>query len=305
MDHNRADSGREHHDTVMSAVTTFLQALVNGLVDGTAIALGAVGLTLSYGVSRFINFAYGEFLTLGAFVAIGVTALGVGLPLATVVAVVVVGVLGVAIAHVFYRPLRSKGAIPLLITSFGVAFIIRTTLRGVVGTRGYTFNLPLTPPLQVGGVFVASLDVLIFVIAVLVMVAIHALLTRTMVGRQLRAISGNRELARIIGIDIDRMIAVTWLLSAGIGALAGVLLAVRLQPFTPEFGWNLLLVVFAATILGGIGRPYGAMLGALILGITMSLGATYLDSAYATGYAFIVLVLTLLVRPEGIVRGEF
>lgn len=284
----------------------FLQTVVFGLIEGSVISVGAVGLTLSYGVTRFINFAYGEFLTLGAFAAIGFGGAGFGLPLpaAAVAAVVVVGVAGVGIARVFYRPLRDAGAVPLLITSFGVAFVIRTTLRGVVGTQGYSFQLPLLRPIKIGGVFIPPTDVVITVIAIVVMVGVHLLLTRTMVGTKMRAISGNRELARVASIDIDRMTAYMWFISAAIGALAGLLLAVRLQPFKVELGWELLLVVFAATILGGIGSPYGAMLGALLIGLTMSFGTTYLSSSYTTGYAFVVLVLTLLVRPQGIAGGD-
>jgi len=290
----------------MSATTTFVQAVVNGVVDGASIALAAVGLTLSYSVSRFINFAYGEFLTLGAFVGVGLGAAGLGfpLPVAALAAVAVVGVAGVAIARIFYRPLREEGAVPLLITSFGVAFVVRTTLRGIVGTRGYSFQLPLLRPIQVGGVFVPPVDVVITVVAVAVMVGVHLLLTRTILGTKLRAISGNRELARVVSIDIDRMTAYMWFVSAAIGALAGLLLALRLQPFKPTLGWELLLVVFSATILGGIGSPYGAMAGALLIGLTMSFGTTYLSSSYTTGYAFVVLVLTLLVRPEGIAGGD-
>lgn len=288
----------------MTAVTTFAQAIFNGVVDGAAISLAAVGLTLSYGISRFINFAYGEFLTLGAFAAVFLSGASVPIPLAIVVASLAVGALGVGINSGFYRPLREHGTVPLLITSFGIAFIIRTTLRGIVGSQGYRFGLPLIRPLEVAGVFFPILDLVILVVSATVLLAVFVLLNRTTAGMKMRATSGNRSLARVSSIDVDRVGTYVWFISAAIAALAGGLLALSLQPFTPTLGWELLLVVFAATILGGIGRPLGAALGSILIGLTMSFGATYLSSAYTTGYAFIVLVGTILVRPEGLLRGE-
>jgi len=288
----------------MSAVTTLVQALFNGLVDGAAIALAAVGLTLSYGISRFINFAYGEFLTLGAFTAVFLSEGGTPVPLGIAAAAVVVGLAGVAINQSVYRPLREYGPVPLLITSFGVAFVIRTTLRGVVGSQGYTFDIPLLRPLEVAGVFLPVLGLIILVVSAIVLIAVHVLLTQTVTGLKMRATSGNRDLAQVASIDVGRTGAHVWFISAAIGALAGGLFALRLQPFTPSLGWELLLVVFAATILGGIGRPFGAALGAVIIGLTMSLGTTYLSSSYTMGYAFIVLLAAILLRPEGLIRGE-
>jgi len=289
----------------MSAVTTFVQAVFNGLVDGAAISLAAVGLTLSYGISRFINFAYGEFLTLGAFTAVLLSTVGAPVPVAIVAGSVLVGALGVGINTGFYRPLKEYGPVPLLITSFGVAFVLRTTLRGIVGSQGQSFDVPLLRPIDIAGVFFPVLDLVILIVAVLVLVLVYLLLTRTVTGIKMRATSGNRDLARVSSIDVDRTESYAWFISGGIGALAGGLLALRLQPFTPSMGWELLLVVFAATILGGIGRPLGAALGAVLIGLTMSLGTTYLSSAYTTGYAFVVLLGAILLRPEGLLQGEF
>lgn len=288
----------------MSAVTTFVQAVFNGIVEGATISLAAVGLTLSYGVSRFINFAYGEFLTLGAFAAVFLTKAAVPVPFAIIVASVAVGILGVGINYGFYRPLREHGTVPLLITSFGIAFILRTTLRGIVGSQGYSFELPLLRPLEVGGVFFPILDLIILAVSALVLLGVFALLNWTTAGVKMRATSGNRNLARVSSIDVDRVGTYVWFISAAIAALAGGLLALRLQPFTPMLGWELLLVIFAATILGGIGRPLGAAIGSILIGLTMSFGATYLSSSYTTSYAFFVLVGSILVRPEGLLRGE-
>ena len=289
----------------LDSVSQFVQVLVFGLINGSVIAVGAVGLTLSYGVTRFINFAYGEFLTYGAFLALLVTAVS-GAPVyaATVVAMAGVGVLGVAIARVFFKPIRERGPLPLLITSIGVAFLLRNLMRGLAGTDPQSLPVPLIRPISVGEVQISPVGIAVFVVSVLAMVAIHLLLTRTMLGRKMRATSGNRQLARVAGIDTDQVIRRTWFLAAAAGGLAGVLLAVQFPPFRPITGWRFLLVIFSATILGGIGKPYGAMAGALVVGLAMSLGSFYVSGSYTLAYAFAILVAVLLVRPEGIAGGE-
>jgi branched-subunit amino acid ABC-type transport system permease component len=296
---------------VADALSGFGQALLFGLINGSVIAVGAVGLTLSYGVTRFINFAYGEFLTFGAYAALlivgvlgGGVGAAVGVPVAAGLAVGAVGGLGVAVSEGFFRPLRERGPLPLLITSIGVAFVLRNLLRAVVGTQAKQLPVPLLRPWTVAGLHLNPVEALVLAIAVTTMVAVHLLLQRTMLGTMMRATSGNRQLALVSGIDTDRVIRYTWFISAGTGALAGVLLAVLFPPFRPIMGWDFLIVVFAATLLGGIGKPYGAMAGALVVGVAMSLGATYLSADYRMGYAFAILVGVLLFYPEGIAGGE-
>jgi len=289
----------------LDSVSQFVQVLVFGLINGSVIAVGAVGLTLSYGVTRFINFAYGEFLTYGAFLALLVTSIsGVPVYVATVLAMAGVGVMGVVIARIFFKPIRERGPLPLLITSIGVAFLLRNLMRGLAGTDPRSLPVPLIRPISLGDVQISPVAIAVFVISMLAMAAIHLLLTRTMLGRKMRATSGNRQLARVAGIDTDSVIRRTWFVAAAAGGLAGILLAVQFPPFRPITGWRFLLVVFAATILGGIGKPYGAMLGALIVGLAMSLGSFYVSGSYTLAYAFAILVAVLLLRPEGIAGGE-
>lgn len=289
---------------VSDTLTQLAQAILFGLVNGSVIAVGAVGLTLSYGVTRFINFAYGEFLTYGAYAALLFTGVGLGMPVATVLAVALVSVLGVAVARGFFTPLRERGPLPLLITSIGVAFILRNLLRAGAGTDARQLPVPLMRPWTFGELHLNPVAGLVLAASVLTMLVVHLLLSRTMLGKKMRATSGNRRLASIAGIDTEGIIRRTWVVSAGTGALAGVLLAVQFPPFRPVMGWNFLLVVFAATLLGGIGKPYGAMVGSLVVGVSMSLGTTFLSADYNMGYAFFILVGVLLVRPEGIAGGE-
>lgn len=292
-----------------SVVADFLQAVAFGLVEGSVISVGAVGLTLSYGVTRFINFAYGEFLAYGAFLALFLSGAAFGgslpLPVAAVVAILLVGLLGVAVSRFFFRPISDRGALPLLITSIGVAFILRYLLIAAASADSRQLPVPLMRPVEFAGVGLTPLELGVVAVSVVTMLAIHLLLQRTMLGKTMRATSGNRSLAEVAGIDTDAVIRKTWFISAAAGGLAGVLYGVLFAPFRPTFGFGYLIVVFAATLLGGIGRPYGAMLGAVLIGLMISLGSTYLSASYDQAYAFIALVAVLLVRPEGIRGGEF
>jgi branched-subunit amino acid ABC-type transport system permease component len=285
-----------------------VQTIIYGLIEGSVISVGAVGLTLSYGVTRFINFAYGEFLTYGAYLALFLSGAGLGLsfplPVAALIAVVVVGVLGVGVSRVFFEPLSDRGPLPLLITSIGVAFVLRYVLTAAVGVSAYQLPVPLMRPIQVFGVGTTPLRAGVFAIAIATMLVIHLLLTRTMLGKTMRATSGNRDLAEVAGIDTDTVVRQTWFISATAGGLAGVLYAVLFAPFRPTVGFEYLIVIFAATLLGGIGRPYGAMLGAFIVGLAMNFGTTYLSATYTMSYAFVILVGVLLVKPDGIAGGE-
>lgn len=287
-----------------------LQTVVFGLIEGSVIAVGAVGLTLSYGVTRFINFAYGEFLTYGAyltvFLAAGIFGQSLPLPLAAVVAVLLVAALGVAVSRVFFEPISHRGALPLLITSIGVSFILRNGLQAWVGVDAQQLPVPLMRRQEYFGlVRLTDLELGVIAAGVATMLAIHVLLQRTMLGKRMRATSGNRSLAEIAGVDTTRIVRQTWFISAAAGALAGVLYGVLFSPFRPGVGFEYLIVIFAATLLGGIGRPYGAMLGAFLIGLAMSFGSAYLSANYTRAYAFVILVGVLLVRPEGIRGGEF
>jgi branched-subunit amino acid ABC-type transport system permease component len=292
----------------MVAFAQFLQTIVFGLIEGSVISIGAVGLTLSYGVTRFINFAYGEFLTYGAYFTLLISGAGLGiafpLPAAIVLSIVIVGALGVGVSRVFFEPLADRGPLPLLITSIGVAFILRNVLTAAVGVNAKQLDIPLMRGTEVFGVRITPIEGAVVVVAVVTMVAIHLLLSRTILGKTMRATSGNRDLAEIAGVDTDSVVRKTWFVSAAAGALAGILYAVLFAPFRPTVGFNYLIVVFAATLLGGIGRPYGAMLGAFVVGLTTQLGTAYVSADYSAAYAFVILVLVLLLKPDGIRGGE-
>jgi len=284
-------------------MTTLVQTLIFGLATGAVISLGAVGLSLSYGVTRFINFSYGELLTSGAYLAVLGVALGFGLPLSVLLSVLLVGALGVLFAKVFFDPLMNRNLLALLVTSVGLAFVLQNAVRMVAGSTPIRFPLPLLRPWLLGPLFIPKLPVLVIGVALVVMVAVHLMLRFSLLGKMMRATSDNRALARVSGIDTGRVLSLTWFVSSAVAALGGVLLAVTQIALQPIMGWNFLLVVFAAVLLGGIGSPYGAMLGALIVGLGIELGSSYLSADYGYAFAFMILILVLLLRPSGLMKG--
>ena len=284
-------------------MTDLLQTLVFALATAGVIAVGAVGLTLSYGVTRFINFSYGELLTLGAYTTFVLVGRGVPLIPATLLAALFVGIVGTLVALIFFEPLTPRGPFPLLITSVGVAFILQYGLRMIFGSDPRRFPLPPMRPWYLGPVFLPKAQVGIFVVALVTMFLIHLLLQYTLLGKMMRAASDNPVLARVSGISPRRITRLTWFISSTIAGLGGVLLAITAVAIQPAMGWGFLLVIFAATLLGGIGRPYGAMLGAVVVGIGMEIGTAYIAANYTYAFAFAILVAVLVFRPQGIMGG--
>lgn len=280
------------------------QTLIFGLSTGAVIAVGAVGLSLSYGVTRFINFSFGDLLTLGAYACVALAALAVPLPLAVVLAMLVVGAAMVILARLFFDPLMARGTLPLLVTSVGLAFVLQNAVRMVAGSSAIRFPLPLMPPWRFGELFVPKVPVLVIVVGIVAMSAVHLMLSRSDVGKRMRATSDDPDLARACGIRTRRVLDATWFVSAAVAGLAGVLLGMTQLALQPVMGWHFLLVVFAAVLLGGIGHAQGAMLGALIVGLGIELGSTYLSADYGYAVAFLILIGVLLVRPRGLMGGR-
>jgi branched-chain amino acid transport system permease protein/neutral amino acid transport system permease protein len=281
-----------------------LQLLVYGIISGSILALGAIGLTLIYSILNFANFAHGDLMALGAYLALFFKiTLALPMWLAFILAMACTALLSIGLDRLWFRPLRQRQArgIILAISSLGLALIIQNTLRMLWGTQvqyySRTIHFPFTVPfLQVR---INTQQLLIVSIALLLVILVSGFLQYTRLGKAMRATSDNFHLAMVSGIDTDRVILWTWILGAALAAAGGILLgmSVRLQPI---MGWDLLLPIFAATILGGIGSPYGAMAGGLIIGLAEELSTTFLPTEYKTAVSLVMLVLVLLVRPQGL-----
>ncbi|MFB6081914.1 MAG: branched-chain amino acid ABC transporter permease [Halanaeroarchaeum sp.] len=299
-----------------------VQYLANGLVFSSIIVLGSIGLSLVYSIADFANFAHGDTMTVGAYAALvtfGLTgAIGgsvLGLPLgfylALVVGIVVAALVAVVTHRLVYKPIDLE-SLGMLITSIGVAFVYRALVQVVFGTDFVEYGIPIRRPMpwleSTLGVAMTIHDVAIVVVTAILVVGVHVLLAHTTLGRKMRATADNRDLARISGIRTERIIDWTWLIGAGLAGAAGVFLGLYNQ-LSPRMGFNVLLVVFAAVILGGIGSVYGAMLGGFLIGminrLTPVLGMVGIPIGieYANAIAFVIMVVVLLVRPRGI-AGE-
>jgi branched-chain amino acid transport system permease protein len=300
-----------------------LQLLADGLIVGSVIALGAVGLTLTYSILRFANFGQGEFMTWGAYLAVtalsfvlAVTGAGVMEPLgpfsfgwqllaALVIAAALTAGLALAVDWLLFRRLRRGNAITLVIASFGAALALRNLLQFLYGTlpeyysREIQIAVRLVPRDVLGGLRITPDQMLVIGLTAAAVLGLHLLLLRTTLGRAMRATAMNPALARVAGVDVDRVIRATWIIGAAMAAMAGVLAGVVGQ-VRPSLGFDLLLPLFAAAILGGIGSVWGAVAGGFIVGLAESFSVPLVGAEYRAATAFVVLIAILLLRPNGL-----
>jgi neutral amino acid transport system permease protein len=283
------------------------QQTVYGLVTGSYLALGAVGLTLVYGILRLTNFAHGDTLTLGAYVAL-LFNVSIGLPfgIALLLAVVCAALVGVALELVLWRPMRKRkaGLLQLLLITIGLAFLIRNVIQFIAGAGQKSFGVDTTTSLSFLGLSIGRFQLIVVVVGLIVIVAVALMLRYTSLGRQMRALADNFDLAETTGIDTGRVVIYTWILSAGLAGLAGVLVAASIGSFNPNIGFTLLLPLFAAVVLGGIGNAYGALAGGLVIGLTQEWSTMLVPFQWKIAVSFIVLVAVLIFRPQGIFGRE-
>lgn len=284
----------------------FAQALLNGIQYGSVIAISAIGLSLIFGTTRLINFAHGELVTIGAVAAFffNAAAGGPGLPLilAAVLAVIVGALVGGGIERVLWRPLRRRGTgrINLFIISIGLALLLRHVILVLYGSRPESYaDYNIQQTIQIGVVTATPRDLSIVAISVIVLVGVALMLQRTRIGTAIRAVSDNRDLAASSGIDVNHVILVVWLLGGGLAALGGVMFGLA-EVISWDMGFKLLLLMFAAIILGGLGSAYGAMVGSFVVGIVAHLSTLWFPIELQNAWALLVLIVVLLVRPQGI-----
>jgi branched-chain amino acid transport system permease protein len=292
-----------------------VQNLLNGITIGAFYSLVALGYTMVYGVLKLINFAHGDLFMWGAY--LGWTFFGLlaswglkGSPwmLAPVIVLVMVtmALVGALLERSAYRPLRSAGRLPPIISALGAAFILESLARNLYGASYKTYppGLTLTGGFQIiGDVRVTVMQLVVLVIAVVLMSGLWAFVNFTRVGTAMRAVSLDHDTSRLMGIDVNRIITIVFLIGPALGATAGTLVALRYGSFDFTLGWVFGLKAFIAAILGGIGNIPGAMLGGMLLGIVESLGAGYISPQWKDVIAYVLLALILIVRPTGIL-GE-
>lgn len=280
------------------------QLLIFGIVLGGIIALGAVGVSLLFGILRFAHFAHGDMMTLGAYLAFALVA-GLGLPLLVAFPVALAVTVGVAIAidQTLYRRLRRTAPVILLFSSFGVALMLRAVIEIVWGPDTVVYDTAIQAPWVIGGLRIKPDHLTIVVGAIVLVAALHLFLQHTRTGKAMRAMADEPDLARVTGINTEQVILWTWVIGGGLAAAAGIFLALDTR-LVPLLGWNLLLPVFAAAILGGIGQPYGAIFGGLVIGIATEMSTLVIEPVYKPAVAFAIIVVMLIWRPTGLLRGR-
>ncbi len=281
-------------------MTGFLNLLINGLIEGLIIALPALALTLVMGINRFPNASAGDTMTFGAYAALGLQQVGVAFFSVAVTGALLAGALLSWLSYrLVFEKLSRSPMVASLIASIGIGFVIRSVIGLVAGHDLHTFKLPLVRAWNIHGIRVLPTDLVIAGVAVVLLVLVFCWLKLSPMGRQLRAIADNPDLAKLSGIRSRRLMGILWLLSGALCAGGGVLLGMK-AVVMPELGWEMLLPAFAAMILGGIGQPVGAVVGAVLMGIAQELSIPLVGPSYKIAVAFVVMLLVLLVRPGGL-----
>lgn len=297
----------------MESLAVFINLyLLPGIAVGCIYALGAIGISLIFAILRFAHFAHGDLMTLGAYLALSLVA-GFGW---SIYAALPLALLGAALAALFidrfaYRPLRRAPGIVVVIASFGVMLVLRSTIQLIWGVDVEAYETGIRKPIVVFEIFrIAQKHIVIIAVSLALAGAMHLFLSRSRLGKAMRAMSDDADLARVSGIATERIVMATWVIGGALAAAAGIFVGLNTR-IHPNLGWDLLLPLFAAAILGGIGRPYGAMLGGLAIGIVQEI-ATYtwfgdwplVPPAYKNAVAFFVMVAMLIWRPTGLFKGR-
>jgi branched-subunit amino acid ABC-type transport system permease component len=288
-------------------VDVFIPAIGFGIVTASILALAAVGFTLQAGITNVVNLAYGSMLTVAAFAAyIAQTTFHPPLWVAAVVAALALGIIAVIVHRMFVLPFILHGVsnFNLMLVTFAVGIILEYILVAFYGETFYGLSGVDLTPVHVGQLVFTRTEIGIIILSIVAMLAVHLLLQYTKLGKAMRAMSDDKVLARNSGINVDQVTDITWFLSGVLCGLAGVALAMDASSFNEIIGSNFLLVVVAAAVLGGSGKPYGAMIGAVIIGLAMEVSTTWVNSDYKQVVALLFLVLTILLRPQGLLNGR-
>ncbi len=279
-----------------------LQTSLNGLSLGAIYALGAVGLTLVYGILKLTNFAHGDYLTFGAYMAYLVNVTwGAPLVVAVFWAMLATAVMALFFERTLWGPMRKRraGFLQLILMSIGLAFLLRAIIQWFWGTEIRQLDVDNTSTVEFLGLRIGQTELIVVVVGVVVLSAVGLMLRYSLLGKRMRALSDDLDLAETAGINTRRVILYTWIFSGALAGLAGVMAAATTN-LRPELGFELLLPIFAAVILGGIGDAFGALAAGMVLGVMTEWSTMIIDARWKVAVGFVVLVVVLIIRPQGI-----
>ncbi len=293
----------------------FIQTLVTGVVTGCLYALIALGYTMVYGVLKLLNFAHGDLYMIGAFLGYfvirwfgGAASLVIPVPLLIIIMFIVagvgVGMLGMAIERFAYRPLRNAPRIAPLITALGISFILEDAVLLLFGGYVRQYNtpafIPFSTSVSVDHVNIDLVQIMIVSVSVVMMAGLFLLVNRTLFGKSMRAVASDREAAEMLGIDVNRTVALTFFIGSAMAGIAGVMSGLNVEPVSNIIGFLAGLKAFTAAVVGGIGSIPGAMVGGLLIGLCESFSSSYISSQYSDLIVFALLIATMLIRPRGV-----
>lgn len=287
---------------IFEGIQPVMQTGLNGLSLGAIYALGAVGLTLVYGILKLTNFAHGDFLTFGAYMAylINVT-WGAPLIVGVFWAMLATAILALLLERVMWGPMRrnNAGFLQLILMSIGLAFVLRAVIQWFWGTEVRQLDVDNTSTVEFLGLRIGETELIVVVVGIVVLSVVGVMLRYSLLGKRMRALSDDIDLAETAGIDTRKIIFYTWVFSGALAGLAGVLAGATTN-LRPELGFELLLPIFAAVILGGIGDAFGALAAGLVLGVVTEWSTLVIDARWKVAVGFAVLVIVLIIRPQGI-----
>ena len=290
----------------------FLQQLINGIALGSIYGLIAIGYTMVYGIIGMINFAHGDIFMVGAFIALiaflalmslGLTMIPLALLIVLIIAMLFTAVWGWTVERIAYRPLRESFRLAPLITAIGMSIVLQNVAYLVWGPKALPFPVPFGMPVEFGDMVLPQSYVWIVAAALVLMAALHLFLRKTRLGLAVRAVAHNKDIAYLMGINVPLMISVIFGIGCALGGAAGVLIG-PINYVQVQMGIGVLIKAFAAAVVGGFGSLPGAVLGGLLVGVVESLGAGYVSGTYKDIYAFILLIIVLMVKPSGILGIE-
>ncbi|HQL90244.1 MAG TPA: branched-chain amino acid ABC transporter permease [Syntrophales bacterium] len=292
----------------------FFQQLTNGLAVGSIYALIALGYTMVYGVLKLINFAHGDLFTIGAY--LGMTLLAsfalhetigpfLGIVVLALMVMGLVAILGAILERTAYRPLRESPRLSAVVSALGASIFLQNAVMLIYGARFQVYPEDLIPEasFDLFGLYIPAVRILVLCVSLALMAALYAFIQKTRIGTAIRAAAIDQDAARLMGIDVDRVILLVFLIGPALGGVAGLMVGLQYGQINFTMGWTYGMKAFTAAILGGIGNIPGAMLGGLILGVIEALGSAYISIAWKDAIAFLVLIVILIVRPTGLL-GE-
>ena len=283
-------------------MTQFLQQTINGLSIGSIYALIALGYTMVYGIIKLINFAHGEIFMFGAYMGmLGITMLGLPFYLAFIFSMIITAVLGVVIERVAYKPLRKSNRITALITAIGVSFLMQNLMLRIMGSKIYAFPQAIENKFYTFfGLRINLIQIIIFVVSILLMIALQILVQKTKLGRAMRAVSVDKDAAALMGVNVDGIITITFAIGSALAAAAGIMVGLYYIRVYPFMGFTPGLKAFVAAVFGGIGIIPGAMIGGFSIGLIETYVAGYGSTLYKDAVVFGILILILLIKPSGL-----